>query len=24
VYTIGLDNWRYDVNKAAKLAAARR
>ena len=24
IYTIGLDNWWYDVNKAAKLPAARR
>ncbi|WP_146764940.1 microcin C ABC transporter periplasmic binding protein YejA, partial [Salmonella enterica] len=24
VYTIGLDTWWYDVNKAAKLPAARR
>ncbi|MGS0314966.1 hypothetical protein ACUOP4_29170, partial [Escherichia coli] len=23
-YTIGLDTWWYDVNKAAKLPAARR
>lgn len=24
IYTIGLDNWWYDVNRAAKLPAARR